>query len=354
MEPADSRIVLSPTTIRCKRSLACSYNDTPRHILFVCKPNAQAVSLFLAELFRLFIELAADQDNDYRLYIEQDLVSESQLADSPLSPFITCPSQSLWNLGNGVTLHLWQQGLGALDLIVTLGGDGTVLHAVWGFQARPVPPILPVYVSGTLGFLTVFNNTTCIELIRNWISDCKSDFICCHKRMRLRCCIKRKETLEQQVFHVLNEVVVDRGPCPYMMKLEVYGDDNLLTTCHSDGLIIATPTGSTAYSMSAGGSIVDPAIPAMLITPICSHSLSFRPIHVRDSMELTIKVPEDSRHDAWASFDGRHRVELKRGDSIVVTVSNYPVTMLCDKNQTQEWFKSLSRCLGWNERGRVG
>lgn len=85
-----------------------------------------------------------------------------------------------------------------------------------------------------------------------------------------------------------------------------------MTTVQADGLTVSTPTGSTAYSLSAGGSLVHPEIPALLLTPICAHSLSFRPMLLPDSVELRICVPFNSRSTAWASFDGRGRVELRR------------------------------------------
>ena len=97
-----------------------------------------------------------------------------------------------------------------------------------------------------------------------------------------------------------------------MSLLELFGDNNHLTTVQADGLVIATPTGSTAYSVSAGGSLVHPEISALLITPICPHTLSFRPMLLPDSMELRVCVPYNSRSTAWASFDGRNRIELKR------------------------------------------
>lgn len=113
-------------------------------------------------------------------------------------------------------------------------------------------------------------------------------------------------------FEVLNDLVVDRGPSPYVSLLEIFGDEHHLTTVQADGLTVSTPTGSTAYSLSAGGSLVHPQIPAILITPICPHTLSFRPMLLPDGMELRICVPYNSRSTAWASFDGRGRVELKR------------------------------------------
>jgi len=153
-------------------------------------------------------------------------------------------------------------------------------------------------------------------------------------------------------FEVLNDLVVDRGPSPYVSLLELFGDEHHLTTVQADGLTISTPTGSTAYSLSAGGSLVHPEIPAILITPICPHTLSFRPMLLPDSMELRICVPFNSRSTAWASFDGRGRVELKQGDHIKVTASKYPFPTVCADTQSTDWFNSISRTLKWNERER--
>jgi NAD+ kinase len=125
-----------------------------------------------------------------------------------------------------------------------------------------------------------------------------------------------------------------------------------MTTVQADGLVVATPTGSTAYSLSAGGSLVHPEIPAILISPICPHTLSFRPMLLPDTMELRICVPFNSRSTAWASFDGRGRVELKQGDHIKVTASKYPFPTVCADKQSTDWFHAISRTLKWNERER--
>ncbi|KAI8991566.1 ATP-NAD kinase-like domain-containing protein [Mycotypha africana] len=159
-------------------------------------------------------------------------------------------------------------------------------------------------------------------------------------------------TVPVEKYHVINDLVVDRGPSPYVSLLELFGDDKHLTTVQADGLAISTPTGSTAYSLSAGGSLTHPDIHAILITPICPHTLSFRPTLVPDSMELRICVPYNSRNTAWASFDGRGRVELKQGDHIKVTASRYPFPTVCKEDQATDWFNSLQNCLHWNKRER--
>lgn len=108
-------------------------------------------------------------------------------------------------------------------------------------------------------------------------------------------------------YNVLNEAVIDRGPAPYLAIVDIDCDNQYLTTMQGDGIIFATPTGSTAYSLAAGGSMVHPAVPAILLTPICAHTLSFRPLLLPDSSVLVGTVPEDSRSTSWVSFDGKFR-----------------------------------------------
>jgi NAD+ kinase len=108
----------------------------------------------------------------------------------------------------------------------------------------------------------------------------------------------------QSSFTALNEAVVDRGVSPYVCALEVFCDDLYVTTLQADGAIVATTTGSTAYSLSAGGSMVHPEVSAILFTPICPHSLSCRPLCLPDSVEIKIQLPYSSRCSAWVSFDG--------------------------------------------------
>lgn len=134
-----------------------------------------------------------------------------------------------------------------------------------------------------------------------------------------------------------------------MAMLDVLVEGSLMTTVRADGLIVATPTGSTAYSMSAGGSVAHPEVPAILLTPICPHTLSFRPLILPDSIELVVRVSEGSRGDAWASFDGKTRVQLQRGDRITISSSNYPVPTVCRDDQTRDWIAGLGHCLRWND-----
>jgi NAD+ kinase len=237
------------------------------------------------------------------------------------------------------------------DLVLTLGGDGTVLYTSWLFQ-RIVPPILS-FSLGSLGFMTNFEFSKYKESLNSIMGD---DGMRVNLRMRFTCTVYRAaaqgvESIEAEQFEVLNELVIDRGPSPYVSNLELYGDNELLTVVQADGCIFSTPTGSTAYSLSAGGSLVHPDIPAILLTPICPHTLSFRPMLLNDSMALRIAVPKHSRATAYCAFDGKGRVELRQGDYVTIAASQYPFPTVLSKST--EWFDSISRTLRWNNRGAM-
>ncbi|PVV01532.1 hypothetical protein BB560_004047 [Smittium megazygosporum] len=165
--------------------------------------------------------------------------------------------------------------------------------------------------------------------------------------------IGQQSYTKESSFRVLNEVVVDRGLNPFLTALELYVFSDHLTTVQADGLVLSTPTGSTAYSLAAGGSLVHPDIPAILITPVCPHSLSFRPMLVPDSKILKVQVPFDSRNTAMVSFDGRNRIELQRGDYIQVEASEYPFPVMSHScEMSLDWFEGVQRSLNWNVRKR--
>ena len=117
-------------------------------------------------------------------------------------------------------------------------------------------------------------------------------------------------------FHVLNEVVIDRGPSPYSVQLDLYINDVKLTSMVGDGIIISTPTGSTAYNMSAGVSLVQPNTDCICLTPLAPHSLSFRPLILPPNAKITLKKSLDNRAAAWVSLDGATRFKLEEGESI--------------------------------------
>ncbi|CAF0947302.1 unnamed protein product, partial [Didymodactylos carnosus] len=158
---------------------------------------------------------------------------------------------------------------------------------------------------------------------------------------------------DDKISHLaLNEVVIDRGPNSYLSNLDLYINDRFITKVQGDGLIISTPTGSTAYAMAAGASMIHPNVPCLLICPICPHSLSFRPIVIPAGIELKVlvKVSEETRLTAWLSVDGRNRHELHHQDTVRITTSVYPVPAICRFDQLGDWFESLAGILHWNLR----
>ncbi|XP_050450176.1 NAD kinase isoform X7 [Cataglyphis hispanica] len=239
-----------------------------------------------------------------------------------------------------------------IDFIVCLGGDGTLLYASLLFQ-QSVPPVMAFHL-GSLGFLTPFE----FENFQEQVTNVLEGHAALTLRSRLRCIIMRKNEEGQPNepptnLLVLNEVVVDRGPSPYLSNIDLFIDGKHVTSVQGDGLIVSTPTGSTAYAVAAGASMIHPSVPAIMITPICPHSLSFRPIVVPAGVELKIKANSNARASAaYVSFDGRNQQELRVGDSLRVTTSIYPVPSICSADQITDWFDSLAECLHWNIRKR--
>ncbi|XP_015445923.1 NAD kinase isoform X1 [Pteropus alecto] len=258
-----------------------------------------------------------------------------------------------------------------IDFIICLGGDGTLLYASSLFQGS-VPPVMAFHL-GSLGFLTPFS----FENFQAQVTQVIQGNAAIVLRSRLKVKVVKElrgkklavpngtskngalaTDLDSEVgkqvmqYQVLNEVVIDRGPSSYLSNVDVYLDGHLITTVQGDGVIVSTPTGSTAYAAAAGASMIHPNVPAIMITPICPHSLSFRPIVVPAGVELKIMLSPEARNTAWVSFDGRKRQEIRHGDSISITTSCYPLPSICVRDPVSDWFESLAQCLHWNVRKR--
>ncbi|XP_051913337.1 NAD kinase isoform X1 [Hippocampus zosterae] len=244
-----------------------------------------------------------------------------------------------------------------VDFIICLGGDGTLLYASSLFQDS-VPPVMAFHL-GSLGFLTPFKFDTYQSQVTQIIEG--NAAIVLRSRLKVRVHREKEKSIiltngevdgsrKAANYQVLNEVVVDRGPSSYLSNVDLFLDGHLITTVQGDGVIVSTPTGSTAYAVAAGASMIHPNVPAIMITPICPHSLSFRPIVVPAGVELKIMLSHDARNTAWVSFDGRRRQEICHGDSISITTSCFPVPCICFRNPVNDWFESLAQCLHWNVR----
>ena len=126
--------------------------------------------------------------------------------------------------------------------------------------------------------------------------------------------------------------------------------DRQITSIQGDGLVISTPTGSTGYAVAAGASVVHPQVPSIMVTPICPHSLSSRPLIVPAGAELKLAVSKNARAAVNVSFDGRDTIQMEKGDELFIKTSTHPTPCVCRSNPFDDWFDSLSECLLWNSR----
>jgi len=251
----------------------------------------------------------------------------------------------------------------SIDLVITVGGDGTLTWAVSLFRTA-MPPVLS-FAAGSLGFLTPFPLDGWVRTLTRLLDLHRPrrplPLVC---RMRLRVVVHRRkgnpnghdgddsedEGGEPLQVQCLNEVLVHRGQSGALAKLDVGVDGERVTLVQGDGLILATPTGSTAYSLAAGGSMAHPSVPAILLTPVSPHSLSFRPALLPDSAVVTISVPLTARYGAALSVDGKDVCTLRLGDSVEVAMSSHPVPTICCTTETADWFASVHEALQWNGR----
>jgi len=296
--------------------LQLKWRTTPKKILIIKKYHDEYVQSLIPPLIKWLNSIGVE------------IIKESE---------DVCDSPTIRSLKEITNLY-------SIDFIICMGGDGTILHTSSLFK-KYIPPILS-FSLGSLGFLTTFDFDNHKDYIRQVIDG--NSFV--SYRLRLSCSVLSNSNSSKQSYQVLNEVTIDRGTNPYLSNLECSCDGKLITIVQADGLIIATSTGSTAYSLSAGGSLVHPTIPAILITPICPHTLSFRPVILPSTSLLTIRVPENSRCSVWASFDGKNRQELKQGDSVVIKTSRWAVPVVCKTDESNEWFEKLANNLNWNVR----
>ena len=221
------------------------------------------------------------------------------------------------------------------DLVIALGGDGTVLAVARAIGERDVP-IVGINL-GHLGFLADVPPDDAEAALAAIL---EGDYAL-HERARLQV-----ETPSARAL-VLNEVVLARGSeLGRMIELEARVESRLVARYRADGLIVATPTGSTAYNLSAGGPLLDASVPAMLLTPICPHTLTQRPLVLPDSM--TVEVRLSSQEDVRLALDGSPGPLLAPGESIRVSRSDHPICFVTPVGR--DHFETLRTKLGWGAR----
>ncbi|SCU99130.1 LANO_0F00892g1_1 [Lachancea nothofagi CBS 11611] len=360
---------------------------------FISSPNSKLQSLIWHRpLQNVFITKKPWADNTRQAmvdfithlhdsYPEINVLLQPDVAEEIAQDFVKNPQS---NPGEPHVLYTGEieDIVDKVDLLVTLGGDGTILRAVSLFASMQVPPVL-AFSLGTLGFLLPFNFKQHKEVFEQVLS---SRAKCLH-RTRLECHVIRrgsKENCSKSVaHHAMNDIFLHRGNSPHLTNLDIFIDGEYLTRTTADGVTLATPTGSTAYSLSAGGSIVSPLVPAILLTPICPRSLSFRPLILPHSSHIKIKIGSKPLQGpdnkiVKLSIDGVPLEDLNVGDeihvvneigTIYVNGSQLPSTkdsevvkrreeriknagIYCIAKTENDWTRGINELLGFNSSFR--
>jgi NAD+ kinase len=225
------------------------------------------------------------------------------------------------------------------DFAIVLGGDGTLLSAARAFAQMEVP-LLGVNL-GSLGFLTevpLGQLYPTLEQIENNHSHIESRSMIYAQLIRDDECIGS--------YHVLNDAVINKNTIARLAHLEIRINGTFVSTYKGDGIIVSTPTGSTAYSLSAGGPVLTPMVEALVISPICAHALSHRPLVVRDSVEIEILV-QSSGEPPYLSLDGQIGLPIMAGDRLLCKRSPYQTKLF---RLRQPFFEILRTKLNWGQR----
>ena len=227
------------------------------------------------------------------------------------------------------------------DVIVTLGGDGTLLR---GARVAGNTPVVGINF-GRLGFLTTAGPgevTECLERLAS------KDYTI-EERALLNSMISSGEE-RSETYASLNDVVVHQGGVSRVIVLKVSLNGEPVGQYSSDGIVVATPTGSTAYSLSAGGPILAPDVDAVVITPISPHTLSVRPLVVSGDAEVAIELAEPTREKALVSFDGQFAHELQSGEKVVIRNASQRIKLV--RMEREGFFATLRTKLHWGDLGR--
>lgn len=275
-----------------------------KHVGFVIKPHAPEAEKALGELIQYFerkgIECHLEEAAAEKLGLERGVKREE------------IPSR--------------------VDLVIVLGGDGTLL-TIAHLAAKEKIPVMGVNL-GSLGFLTEVPLNE-VFLTLDALLEGNTKII---TQRRLLDVFYREET-----FHCLNDAVINKGALARMIQAIIWIDEKEIVTTRADGLIISTPTGSTAYSLSAGGPIIQPHIPAIIISPICPHTLSFRPMVISSSS--TIKIQLVGGEEAYLTLDGQRGYQMEIGDIIEVRTSSLELDLV--SSPKRNYFDLLQEKLSW-------
>jgi len=227
-----------------------------------------------------------------------------------------------------------------VDLLIVLGGDGTLLSVARLVGVRGVP-ILGVNL-GALGFLTEVP----LEELYSTVEEVLGNKYQLSERMMLTAHIHRQgERIAE--YSVLNDVVINKGALARIIEMEAYIDSEYVTTYRADGLIISTPTGSTAYSMAAGGPIIYPSLQALVLTPICPHTLTNRPLVIPNWAKIEVVLISE-KEDVYLTLDGQVGFALRYRDVVEVKSAEHTIRLI--KSSHRSYYEVLRTKLKWGER----
>ena len=229
------------------------------------------------------------------------------------------------------------------SVVVCFGGDGTILHMAKAATKHGIP-ILGVNI-GTMGFMAELESSELDQLARLANDDYKID-----KRMMLDVTVHRDRDI---IFHdiCLNDAAITKGAIARIVHLEVKCDGTMAMELGGDGVIVSTPTGSTAYSLSAGGPIVEPDATSMLITPICAHDVAARSLVVSEKREITVTMSSNARRTAFLSVDGGKALRMNIGD--VATIRKSPLVTKLVRLKERSFYDVINMKFK-NGKGDVG
>lgn len=292
--------------------------DHVRRVGLVVKPHSHHVSKWLKHLL-IFLEQRFDS-----IVIEEE-------------------SQS-------VELHDGNKKINALrgkdmaqfcDVLISLGGDGTLLHSA-RLMAEQQVPIIGINL-GRLGFLVEIAP----ENMEKELDAILAGHYRVEERMMLRVSYMRDDQLLDSL-NICNDIIIKHKDSIRMIELETKVGDVYLNTVWSDGLIISTPTGSTAYALASGGPLLEPSLEAVLIVPICPHTLSYRPLIVDPRKPIEVSFTKHNKGNAIASVDGQEHTVIKKGDRVVIQELAQKLQLI--QPHYHNYFDTLSTKLHWSEK----
>ncbi|XP_047250374.1 probable NAD kinase 1 isoform X2 [Capsicum annuum] len=294
------------TAERSSKQISLKWESPPQTVLILTKPNSTAVRMLCSEMVRWLKE-----QKSLNIFVEPRVRTEL-LTESSYYQFV-----QTWENGS---VNVQRSSSSCCPIFFRFSW----LH-------DPIPERYKEYLD---------------SILRGPISIMLRHRLQCHV---IRDSAKSDLDSEEPIL-VLNEVTIDRGISSFLTNLECYCDNSFVTCVQGDGLILSTTSGSTAYSLAAGGSMVHPQVPGILFTPICPHSLSFRPLILPEHVTIRVQVPFNSRGHAWASFDGKDRKKLAPGDALVCSMATWPVPTACQADSTSDFLRSIHEGLHWNLR----